>query len=184
MSLKSRIHLTLAILVIAVIILLVFLDIPLVKKIKTSSANIKEKNNLLASYEEKGGDYLTRLRNEYVESEPRISETRISFVESGKVIDFILALEQIAVLTGNYQEIRETTSKEKNILPFQISLWGSFPNLIRFLVQLENMKYFINVDSFVTLRIEKRDLGSLTNKGIVVSIEDVKSVLEIRAHIK
>lgn len=185
MSPKSRIHLTLIILIIVVIVLLVFLNIPLVKEVKTLSVDFKEKNNLLASYGEKGGDYLIQLRNEHIKSEPRISEIQAAFAGAEKAIDFILALEQIAALTGNYQEKRETISPEQeNILSFQVSLWGSFPNLIKFLAQLENMKYFVNVDSLTTRRIEERDLKDLIDKGIVVPIESVKSILEIKVYTK
>ncbi len=184
MSPKSRIYLTLIILIIVVIALLVFLNIPLVKEVKTLSVDSKEKNNLLASYGEKGGDYLIQLRDEHIESGTRISEIQASFVDSEKAIDFILALEQTAVLTGNYQEIREIVSKEKNTLFFQVSLWGSFSNLIKFLAQLENMKYLVNIDSLTMLRIEERDSRGLVDKGIVVSIGNVRSVLEIKAYTK
>jgi type II secretory pathway component PulM len=184
MSPKSKIHLTLVIVVIAVILLFVLLNAPLIKGVKTLSADFKEKNNLLASYREKGGDYLIQLRNEHAKSESKVSEIQACFVDSEKAIDFILAIEQVAVATGNYQEKREIASEEKNTLSFQVSLWGSFSNLIKFLAQLENMKYFVNVDSFTTTRIVERELRDLVDKGIVVPIENVRSVLEIKVYTK
>ena len=46
------------------------------------------------------------------------------------------------------------------------------------------MKYLVNVDSLTMRRIEERDLRGMTDKGIVVPIRSVKSVLEIKAHTK
>ena len=185
MQAQQKIYLTLIILVVVVIALLLFLVAPLVNKIKVLSADFKEKNNLLASYKEKGSDYLKKLRDEYADLGLKISEINESFVDPGKAIDFILAVEQAAALTNNYQEIREISlPEEENILSFQISLWGSFSNLIKFLTQLENMDYFVDSDSFQITRIEERDVKSLEDKGIVVSIGDVRSVLEIKVYTK
>lgn len=182
---QRKIYLTLTILAVVIIVLLFFLIRPLIAKVKTVSVDFKEKNNSLVSFEKRGTDYLARLRGEYFDIEPQIPEINKYFLEPGEAIDFILAVEEIATLSSNYQEIKGVgSSKEEDILSFQISLWGSFPNLIKFLARLENMKYFIDIYSLQIAKVEERDRGGLREKGIVVSVGDVKSTINIGVYVK
>lgn len=183
---QNKIYATLLISAIVIVVLLVFLVCPLIDKIKISSANLREKNNLIASFQEKGGNYLKNLQGEYADLESEISKIDRSFVNPEGAIDLIVAVEHLAALTNNYQQIQEIdlAEEEKNILAFRVFSWGSFPDFIKFLAQLENMDYFIDFDSLQITRIEERELGNLENKGIAVSVGDIKSVLEIRAYAK
>lgn len=191
MQTQQRIYLTLAILAVIIILLLSFLIRPLTARIKAVSADFKEKNDSLASFEDKGTDYLARLSSEYSEIEAKISEINNYFLDSEKAIDFILAIEKVASLSGNYQEIKEVGSPAsltggpvENSLSFQISLWGSFPNLVKFLAQLENMDYFIDINSLQISRIGERGMGGPEKKEIMVVVGDVKSVINIKIYAK
>lgn len=182
---QQKIYLTLAISMVIIVVLLLLLICPLVDKIKALSAELKDRNDIVSSYEAKSSDYLNWLRDEHTGLESGISKIDKSFVAPERAIDFILTVEQIAALTSNYQEIKEISSaEEKNILSFQISLWGTFPNLIKFLAQLENIDYFIDSSSLQTTRIEERNLNTLADKGITVSAGDVKGILEIKIYAK
>lgn len=185
MNCKQKIYITSIASTIIIIALVLILVAPLAGKIKSLSVNLIEKKGLMSSYEKRGGDYLKNLKNKYIELEPQILKINKSFIDSGRVIDFILAVEQTAALTNNYLEIKEISSsiEEKDrILSFQISLWGSFSNLIKFLVQLENMDYFVDSSSLQITKIEEKSLKDLTDKGIMVSAEDIKSVISIKTH--
>lgn len=183
MSCKQKIYITLIISAIIIIALISILVFPLAKEIKSLSANLIEKKNLMSSYEKRIGDYLKNLKNKYAELEPQISKINKSFVDSGRVIDFILAVEKAAALTNNYLEIKEiSSSAEEKTLSFQISLWGSFSNLIKFLVHLENMDYFVDAGSLQITKIEEKSLKNLTDKGIMVSAEDIKSIISIKTY--
>jgi len=184
MNTQRKIYLTLVILAVVIIVLLFFLIRPLVAKVKAVSDDFIEKNNSLVSFEERGTDYLARLRNEYFDIESQIPEINKYFLSPDKVIDFILAIEEIATLSSNYQEIREVGSPEEDILSFQISLWGNFPNLIRFLVQLENMEYSIDIYSLQITKAGEREQGGLKERGIVVSTGDVKSTINLGVYVK
>ncbi len=184
MNTQRKIYLTLVILAVVIIVLLFFLIRPLVAKVKAVSDDFVEKNNSLVSFEERGTDYLTRLRSEYFDIESQIPEINKYFLSPDKVIDFILAIEEIATLSSNYQEIREVGSPEEDILSFQISLWGNFPNLIRFLVQLENMEYSIDIYSLQIVKVGERERGGLREKGIVVLTGDVKSTINLGVYVK
>lgn len=183
MNCKQKIYITSIASTIIIIALVLILVAPLVEKIKSLSVNLIEKKGLMSSYEKRGGDYLKNLKNKYIELEPQISKINKSFIDSGRVIDFILAVEQAAALTNNYLEIKEiSSSTEEKILSFQVSLWGSFSNLIKFLVRLENMDYFVDSGSLQITKIEEKSLKNLTDKGIMVSAEDIKSVISIKAY--
>lgn len=185
MNTKRKIYLTLIVSLLVIIGLWLFLIQPLVDEVKLLSTEFEQKNNLLASYKDKGEKYLNKLRDDYNLFESRIFEINNSFIDSEKVIDSILAVEQAAVSTSNYQEIKEISSPgEDNALSFQISLWGSFPNLVKFLARIENLNYFIDSDSLQITRIGERDLRSWADKGINISDGDVKSTLEIKAYAK
>ena len=185
MNTQRKIYLTLVILAVVIIVLLFFLIRPLVAKVKAVSDNFIEKNNSLASFEERGTDYLARLRGEYFDIESQISEINKYFLFPNKVIDFILAIEEIATLSSNYQEIKEVGSpEEEDILSFQISLRGNFPNLIKFLARLENMEYFIDIHSLQITRITERERSGLEKEGIMVLVGDVKSTINIGVYVK
>lgn len=184
MQTQRRIYLTLIITTVIIILLLIFLVRPLLTKIKQVSADFKEKNDSLASFEDKGTDYLARLSSEYSEIETKISEINNYFLDSEKAIDFILAIEKVASLSGNYQEIKGVGLPVENSLSFQISLWGSFPNLVKFLARLENMDYFIDVDSLQISRIGETGARGPEKKEIMVVVGDVKSVIDIKIYAK
>lgn len=185
MECKQKIYITSITSIIIIIALILILVAPLVRKIKSLSLNLIEKKSLMSSYEKRGGDYLKNLKNKYIELEPQISKINKSFIDSDQVIDFILAVEKAAALTNNYLEIKEissSTEEKDQILSFQISLWGNFSNLIKFLVQLENMDYFVDSGSLQITKIEEKSLKNLTDKGIMVSAEDIKSVISIKTY--
>ncbi len=189
---QNRIYLTLSILVIVIIALLFFLISPLVSRVKALATELKEKESIAFSYEEKGGEYLEWLRSRYTSLESEILEVNNSFIDSEKAIDFILTIEQIASSSNNYQEIKEVSShaslagelEEGSVLSFQISLWGNFSNLIKFLAQLENVSYFVDTEALQITRIENRDLKSLADKGVVVSVGDTRSIINIKVYAK
>lgn len=185
MDCRQKIYLTLIASAIIIIALLLFLVIPLVHNIKSLSGNLIEKKNTVESFKEKSDKYLKHLKNEYANLEPEISKINSSFIDPEKAVDFILAVERIANLTNNYQEIREiSSSKEKDVLSFQISLWGSFPNLIKFLAQLENMDYFVDSSSFQITKIEENELKGFVERGILVSADNIRSTINIKVYTK
>ncbi len=93
-------------------------------------------------------------------------------------------MEQLAKNTDNYQEIKEISIAENDNkkLTFQVSLWGSYPNLIKFLAQLQNIGYFVEPVRLQIAKIQKQELIALENEGIAVSAGDIKSVLEINIY--
>lgn len=184
MNYKQKIFLILLVFVVVIIGLLLFCISPLVNKIKALSSELEENNKIIVSYKEKGSNYLAWIKDEYENVELEVLRINSSFIDSDKVIDFILAIEQAAALTSNYQEIEEIDSSEQGVLSFQVSLWGNFSNLVKFLVLVENMNYFTEISSLRTSKIGERDQRILKEKEINVLDGDIISVLEIKAYTK
>lgn len=184
MDYKKKTYLTLIISAIIIIALLLFLVGKLVRNIKSSSSEILKTKSAVFSYKERSEKYLKDIKDAYAKVEPKISEINNAFVNPEKAIDFIVAIERVAAQTNNYQEIREIASpdKKEGALYFQISLWGSFPNLIKFLAQLENMNYFVDSNSLQIMRIDEKELAGFIDKGTIVSTGDVKSIINIKTH--
>lgn len=185
---QQKIYLALSASAIVIIVLLLFLISPSVSKLKALSRNLNENNSTLLSYKEKGGDYLAQLKSDYNVLGQKISEINNSFVNPEKAIDFILAVEHLANITKNYEEIVEITpqqeKQESKALFFRVSLIGSFPNLVKFLAQLENMDYFVDFDSLDIITIDEGDLAALKDKNIVASAGDIKSAINIKVYTK
>lgn len=184
MKIKHKIYLNL-ILLAGIILILLFAGIsPLLAEIKQLSVDYKQSNNLLASYQEKTGNYFQELEQQYLDLQSEISKIQQAFIDSEKAVEFILKVERLANTTNNYQEIKEISVTENNSkgLTFRISLWGSYPNLIKFLAQLENMDYFVDSNNLQMSSIQEQELRGLENNGIIVSAGDIKSVLEINVY--
>ena len=92
---QQKTYLTLVILAVIIIVLLFFLIRPLVARVKTLSTDFIEKNNSLVSFEERGTDYLARLRSEYFDIEPQIPEINKYFLK-------IILVSHIVMKENNY----------------------------------------------------------------------------------
>lgn len=181
----QKIYLSSVITAIVIICLICFLVFPLIEKVKITSAIFWEKNRIFSLLIKKDKDYLAELEKEHKDYESSIILSEKAFLDSDKAVEFIFALELIALQTGNKHEINEIvlpgTEKKEGILPFQVSLWGSFPDLIRFLVNLENMTYLVDVDSIQIKRLTERDVFG---KKAGLSIGDVESIMRIKVYTK
>lgn len=166
MQLKSQqkiyLHLIIFSLIICLILILVIL--PLINRVKAKSQVFQQEQRTLFLLREKK-NYLTQLQTEAQISQTNLDKVKGVFLQPEQAIDFIMALESIASLTANQQEIqilsptKEKTKIERPTLSFQLSLWGSFPNLIRFLIYLENMDYLVQVEQLRIRRLSQQDLN-------------------------
>lgn len=174
--------------------LVFFVIKPLLIQVKHQSIKYQEK---FALFERRDGlkYYLKKLEADIKivqEKSPILKDTLLSPDET---VDFVVRLEEIAAQTNNWQELSipvhgeqsRTASKEKEekhlSQEFEVSLKGNFPNLIRYLVHLENMKWLVNIDSLRISKIQEESrLGREWPEGI--SAGDVQTNLELRVFIK
>lgn len=92
-----------------------------------------------------------------------------NFLNPDQTLNFILLIEDIVQKTGLFHEIKIftlSTSKEanseatnKNIIPFQITLWGEFSNLINFFNYFENIPYYAEINSLQIKEINQKDIS-------------------------
>lgn len=105
-----------------------------------------------------------------------------------EAIKFITAVENIAQKTQNQEDISvlEKTSGEPGAastdatLDFQITLTGGFPNLIKFLVYLENASYYNDVNSLQISRVSYSESEAKQAQGLKVG--DVKSTINLSVY--
>lgn len=151
--------------------LVIFAVIPLKNRIAEQSELFKEKRSVLYSLAQKQ-DYMEKLKIKYQEMEPNLNLLDKYFLKTDEFVNFVVQLENAATATQNILEVKITNQKEEN-LALQLSVSGPFPNLLRFVVWLENTAPLINVESFNIQRISGET-------PVLTKIGDIEAVLNIK----
>lgn len=162
---------------------------PLIRQISIDSRALFQKNQDTESFFQAWRD-MENSKKDYEEIRQEL-EDKPALLTSQEAIKFILAVEEFAQATQSHHTIsmvQKTLSPEnqpktskQNTLDFQISLWGTFPNLIRFLIYLENAPYYNNVTSLQISRLTSKDVESL--KEITdLSAGNINSVITLSVY--
>ena len=143
---------------------------PLMNRIKIASQECLNNQEILAKLDQRVS-LLKELKKNYQDNEDNVLSLNNAFLNSKETIGLITTLETIANQTGNFFEIKSVSSslldKEKieednPCLMLSIYLWGSFPELLNFLANLENIPYppyrLMEIDDLVIKRLAKEDL--------------------------
>ncbi len=80
-------------------------------------------------------------------------------------LKFIQYVENVARQTSNYQEIAALAPDKDQVTPqnqldFQLTTQGSFPNLVKFLVYLENAPYYNEVVDLNIRRLSQKEAST------------------------
>ena len=158
--------------IIILAIIVYFLILPLVNKIKTTSQKYLANQEALLRLE-KRGLIIADLKKAYQEKETDLARVKEAFLALKETVGFISTLENIALQTENkfeIQIIKPLAKKEKEEFPsldFRISLEGSFNSLLKFIANLENSPYppyrLISLEDLTIKRIEARGIQSSFN---------------------
>ena len=176
MNINQKIYLFSGSTLIIIILLIWGVVKPLILEIQDVSALVKERNEKLVVLQKTDQEYLKQLESDYLDVEKNISLIKSGFLDTDHAVDFFIELENIASSTSNELEI------EASEFPlFTLYLLGDFPNLMKFLGWLENIKYFLDIDSVKTTQFTERDLFS---KEAEVPAGKIKTVLKIRSYIQ
>jgi len=129
-------------------------------KIMEASAQLKQKEGYLWTIQNswqasQGG------RSGLDEAKDELAKINSSFVPVDQPIGFINQIESLAQKTNNVLTInlmslggtengknKDSGKNKKNELSFQMATTGSFANFMHFLKYLENMEYYVRIDSF------------------------------------
>jgi hypothetical protein len=159
---RKKIYLKIVILIIAIALLIFFGIRPIFSQINQTSQKIQETQFILSEFNQQK-KYLESLKNDSEKIEKENIILSQILIEPQNIVNFIIALERIADATENQMEISVVAPQKENTLntsaqksvpkdefynvPFNLSLEGKFNSLINFLVLLENMEYYVDVDS-------------------------------------
>ncbi len=176
LSLKQKVYLTALLWLAALILIIVFIASPLVYQIKRDGLELVQKKQEMESFysdwqavAQSQKDYQTR-QNE-LNAWP-------AFLAPSEALKFIVLMEKFAQATNNSQTVTvsdpkqvdaSTPSKTPSATEFQVSLRGNFPNLIKFLVYLENAPYYNKVQSLRVQRLTTKESENV-NTGEINSI--------------
>lgn len=170
LSIKQKIFLNSLIITAILTSLVVFAVIPLKNTIAEQSELFKKERSILYSLAQKQ-DYMEKLKTKYQEIEPNLSLLDKYFLKTDEFVNFVVQLENAAQTTQNNLEVKITNRKEEN-LALQLSVSGPFPNLLHFVVWLENTAPLINIESFNIQRISGET-------PVLTKIGDVEAVLNV-----
>lgn len=114
---------------------------------------------------QQANQYLEKVMQESSLAEITQQELNKSFIEKNKEVEFIIKLEQIAEKTSNLIDISigslpslskdKKVKQEENILIFNVNLAGSFPNLMKFIDEMDSLLYFTDIISLNVQRINQ-----------------------------
>lgn len=151
MTVKNKIHLSIAIFLLLTILMVVFVIYPLLRNIKNSSNElIFQKNNLLTL--ETQITNLEKFKTISKGLEEILKKVDSLFVDPKVPIEFISFLEKNSKNNSLDIEISQISAKkmEKDAWSFlilQASITGSFPNFLRFFEKLEASPYLIEIQN-------------------------------------
>jgi len=190
MILNKKTQILISIIIFGVVIfLLVFLVIhPLFKEIKKNSEDFvsvkKELNSLKAQAKN-----LEEFRNFYQKNLSDLEKIDKLFINSEIPIEFISFLEKnaqdsgIPIKISILPQTQKGTEKEQwTSLQFQISTFGSFSNISKFIEKIEIAPYLIRIQNLNINRLTERELESEEFKGF--SLGDVKAIFLIKVYTK
>ena len=127
-------------------------------RVKAEAEEVKKKNNIIESYKSKD-QVLDRLKSDYEIIEGEYDQFMNLFPSEDNLIDFVKEIEKIAELSGNNQTIaisdKVVEERDFKVLPIVINLEGSYDQLEEYLVMLENLAYFTQIDVIEYITEEK-----------------------------
>jgi len=182
MTFTKKIHLSLIVLLITILLLIVFLIHPLFQDIKKNSKELlsqKEETILLAQKSES----LKEIKNTLQNYQSNLQKIEGLFINPELPIEFVNFLEKNASQSSLLFKISSIVKNQEkeDVWPsfsIQVSTIGPFPNSLRFLEKLENSPYLIEILNLKTERLTEKKLNSTFSLG------DVETNLLLKVYTK
>ncbi len=161
------------------LVLVIFLAIiPLFNKFASQSYELAQKKQDAEVFYQ-NWQSLASVRQEYAKIKADLAAAKL-LLEPDATIEFIKTLEGLAQKTGLRQEIAlldSPAAPAKKQLELQTTIWGSFPQVIKFMAYLENTSYLNEVQSLQIRRLQTSDLISQNISGL--SSGDVQVIINL-----
>jgi len=156
---------------------------PLIRQIKNDGVELSEKKqNIELLYQD--WRVLETSRQEYIKIENELNSLP-AILPPGEALKFIMLIESIAQNTNNRQEVSviSNAGSDAQLLTFQVTLRGSFPNLVKFLAYLENAPYYNEINSVQIKGLTAKDIQSMKEgEGAGLESGDILSTLKISVY--
>lgn len=186
MTFNKKIAISIITILILSLLLIFFLILPLLSKIKKASSDFLSQKENLISLENKLENFW-KIKTQLEEINPNLEKINSFFIEPEAPVEFISFLENTAQNSGISLKISpslplKTKEDPWPFLLFQISSVGSFPNFMKFLEKLELSPYLI---VFQNLNISRLSETELKSKGFEkLSLGDVIINFSLKVYTK
>ncbi len=146
--------------IIIILIIIIFFISPDIFQIKRLSEAIYEERIRLESLYNQGL-VLKKVREELNRITPQAEVLQSLFIPKGQELVFITTLEELALKNKIEQEINLDLLQQKEIekgykvIPLRLVLKGNFLKILKYLLELERLDYYLNIDSLHLESISK-----------------------------
>ena len=167
--------------IVAVVIVLIlsgiisyFVVIPTINDIKKISNDVYlERLDLEKKYLK--GQLLKKTMADFEKIQPEKNKLLGVFINEGKELDFITALEKISNQHNLEQTLKLGSKQDQGsslyyILPLEITIKGKFSNTLKYLRDLERLNYYYNINAITTSVAQKNSLDSEISSLIIGKI--------------
>ncbi len=166
LTVEQRIYVVSGALLLVIVLFVVLIIFPLIGQIRNDSLKIIEKRQAIDSFYQDWQN-LKNSQKDYEEFQQGLAQFS-ALLPVSDAIKFITAIEDVARKTQNQETIavlEKAPGKQTEKTPaqatldFQISLGGNFPNLVKFLIYLENAPYYNDLNSLQVSRVSRAEFG-------------------------
>lgn len=171
---QQKIYLTILAWLAALVLIILFIAKPLISQIRNDGLELAQKKQGLELFY---ADWqaLEKAQKDYQTMQNELSGLP-ALLPANDALKFIVLIEKFSQATNNQQTVsiaaaKTTGKQEKNAVDFQISLRGGFPDLMKFLIYLENAPYYNQVKS-----LDARRLTSKENEGASGALNTILNV--------
>lgn len=175
---KQKIYLTVFAWLAALVLLIVLIAVPLVSQIKSDGSELAQNKQDMESFY-KEWQALESAQKDYQALQGEINALP-AFLPTSEALKFIVLIEKFAQATDNAQTVSVVDKKAaaaKKTTDLQISLRGNFPNLVKFLVYLENAPYYNDVKALGAQRLSEKE-GTEKN----INTGDINTILTVSVY--
>jgi len=149
---KNKIILSVCLFLVICLILLYSIVLPNIKRIKylqksIINQKIEAEQNLIEQQN------ITQVNKKIQQIESQVDTLYSIFINTNKELEFITTLEGIASKNNITQTINLnfdaiSTKQSYQEIPLNLDVKGTYNNLINYLIDLETLRYYINIHSF------------------------------------
>lgn len=164
-------------------VMIVFLVIPLIKGIRSSSQDFVENRKKVVNLQREKRHYIA-LKQEYEDSKGKFEKINSLFVNSEVPVKFIEFLEESSVKANFPIEVSPGpgTQSKSDLWPtifFKVAGSGSFTDFAKFLERVENSPFLVEVQDLNVDRLTEEDVRGESKER---KVGDVEAKILIKAY--